>query len=217
MDALTNAGLAGLFQAAAEVMAENAERLGELDSTLGDGDLGLTMSKGFGALPEIAAALDDPVPGKRLAKAGMKLGNVVPSTMGTLMASGFLSGGKALGEVDSVGPVEYAAFLTGFAEGLSKRGKATEGDRTVLDALWPAARAATAVAHAGSALADVATAAAEAAEAGVEATKTMVPKHGKAAVHAAAAAGLPDQGALAGALLIRAWADYLNQPGSLPQ
>ena len=51
---------------------------------------------------------------------------------------------------------------------------------------------------AGASLDEVITAALEAAKAGVEATKDMVPVFGKAAVHAAASVGVPDQGATAG-------------------
>ena len=46
-------------------------------------------------------------------------------------------------------------------------------------------------------------AACQGAAAGVEATKDMVPKFGKAAVFAAKAAGVADQGAVAGMYMIQ--------------
>ena len=49
------------------------------------------------------------------------------------------------------------------------------------------------------------------AEQGVEATKSMVPKFGKAAVHANVSAGVADQGATAGMIMIRGMADYILQ------
>lgn len=194
-----------LMEAAAKVMAENEERLCAMDARMGDGDLGLTMKKGYCALPGLFAAIEEPDMGKRLSKAGMKMASTVPSTMGTLMASGWMEGGKRLAGKASVDAAGFAAFLRGFAEGVAKRGKCAPGERTLLDALLPAAEAAEA-ASAGS-LAETAGAALEGARRGVEATKDMLPKYGKAAVFAAKAKGVEDQGAVAGMLLIQGLRD----------
>ena len=170
-----------------------------MDAFMGDGDLGLTMKKGFAALPDILRELDEPDLGKRLMKAGMKMTSVVPSTMGTLMGSGIMAGGKKLAGREAIDAEGLGLFLSGYAEGIVKRGKCAEGDRTVLDAIAPAARAAQA--HCAT-LREAAQAALKAAEDGVEATKDMLPKFGKAAVHSAKAKGVPDQGAVAGMYMI---------------
>ena len=52
------------FESVAAVMADKADKLCEMDSKMGDGDLGLTMRKGFGALPQILRELDEPNMGK---------------------------------------------------------------------------------------------------------------------------------------------------------
>lgn len=49
--------LSALFDSVAQIMSENSERLCEMDAHMGDGDLGLTMKKGFGALPASLTAL----------------------------------------------------------------------------------------------------------------------------------------------------------------
>lgn len=187
----------------AQVMTENSDHLCEMDANMGDGDLGLTMKKGYCALPDIYNSLEEADMGKRLSKSGMKLASVVPSTMGTLMASGWMEGGKRLAGKSSVDAAGYAAFLRGFADGIMKRGKCAPGDRTVLDAIAPAAEAAENCAAQGNDLPAAALAALEGAKSGVEATKNMTPKYGKAAVFAAKAAGIEDQGAVAGMLLIQ--------------
>lgn len=194
-----------LMEAVAKLMAENAERLCDMDARMGDGDLGLTMKKGYCALPELFGAIEEADMGKRLSKAGMKMASTVPSTMGTLMASGWMEGGKRLAGKASVDAAGYAAFLRGFADGVAKRGKCAPGERTLLDALLPAAEAAEAAS--GGTLADTAKAALEGAEKGVEATRDMLPKYGKAAVFAAKAKGVEDQGAVAGMLLIQGLCD----------
>ena len=206
MEKVERTDLVRLFERIASEMSEKAEELGQMDALLGDGDLGLTMKKGFCALPKMVEEWDDPDIGMTIAKAGMKLSAVAPSTMGFLMASGLMAGGKKIAGARAIGAVEYTAFLEGFAEGIAKRGKCRLGDRTVLDAFGTAAEAAKAYLqeNPGASLCEVAEAAEAGAAAGVEATRGMIPRHGKAAVHKAAAAGAVDQGAYAGLCLISA-------------
>ena len=203
--------LPDLFAGAARVFEAKKDELCEMDARMGDGDLGLTMQKGFAALPDlIRDNLEAGDAAKILMKAGMKMSSVVPSTMGTLMSSGIMEGGKALKGKAEIGPEELADFLQGFAVGIQKRGKCEPGDRTILDAMQPAAEAARKEAQAGGSLQAVLDAAVKGAEEGVRATESMVPKFGKAAVHAAKAEGVPDQGAVAGKYLLEGLLDGLN-------
>ena len=192
-----------VMEAVAQVMTENADHLCEMDARMGDGDLGLTMKKGYCALPEIYAGMEETDMGKRLSKSGLKMSTVVPSTMGTLMSSGWMEGGKRLVGKEAVDAAAFAVFLRGFADGIVKRGKCAPGDRTVLDAVLPAAEAAEQAAATGNDLIATARAALEGAKQGLGATKNMPPKYGKAAVFAAKALGTEDQGATAGMLLIQ--------------
>ncbi len=192
-----------VMEAVAQVMTENADHLCEMDARMGDGDLGLTMKKGYCALPEIYAGMEETNMGKRLSKSGLKMSTVVPSTMGTLMSSGWMEGGKRLMGKEAVDAAAFAVFLRGFADGIVKRGKCAPGDRTVLDAVLPAAEAAEQAAATGNDLIATARAALEGAKQGLVDTKNMPPKYGKAAVFAAKALGTEDQGATAGMLLIQ--------------
>ena len=195
-----------LFQSVGDLFVEKKEELCEMDAKLGDGDLGLTMSKGYAALPglmrEEAAGAGGDV-GKMLMKAGMKMSSLVPSTMGFLMSTGVMEGGKALKGKSEMGPQELAQYLTAFAAGIQKRGKCQLGERTILDAVDAGAKKAAEAAGAGKDMAGVIEAACEGAAEGVEATKQMTPKYGKAAVFAAKAIGTPDQGATAGMYMIQ--------------
>ena len=188
-----------LFEGAAAVFAEKKEELCSMDANMGDGDLGLTMSKGFEALPDfIRQNMEEKDAGKTLMKAAMKMAGLVPSTMGTLMSSGILEGGKALKGTAEFGALEMVIFLQAFAAGIQKRGKCQPGDCTILDAMLPAAEKAAAAEEEGGDLCKVITMALEGAKEGVESTKNMVPKFGKAAVFSARAVGTADQGATAG-------------------
>ena len=203
MDTVRVSDLPALFQGVADIFEEQKDHLCEMDAAMGDGDLGLTMSKGYGALPGlIKDQMQETSVAKTLMKAAMKMQGLVPSTMGTLMSTGVMYGGKAVGDKPEMDVKDLAAFLEGFAAGIQKRGKCQPGDRTILDALDPAAHKAAEAFGSGADMKGVIEAAFEGAKEGVEATKDMMPKFGKAAVHAAKAAGVPDQGAVAGMYMI---------------
>ena len=204
MEKFTTEQLPELFAGVASMFAEKKEELCEMDAKMGDGDLGLTMDKGYGALPQLIKENSEPGDiGKTLMKAGMKMAGLVPSTMGTLMSSGVMEGGKALKGKTEFGAEELSVYLTAFAAGIKKRGKCELGDRTILDSVDAGAQSAAEAAAAGTTMEEVIEAACQGAAAGVEATKDMVPKFGKAAVFAAKAAGVADQGAVAGMYMIQ--------------
>ena len=211
MEKVTMEQLPELFRAVGDRFAENEELLCDMDSKMGDGDLGLTMKKGFGALPEIIRNLDEEDFAKKIRKAGMEMTDVIPSTMGMLMGTGVSYGGKEMAGKTELDAEGLMLFLEGYAAGIIKRGKCSRGDRTVLDAIGQAADDARKVLadDPQATLERVCQAALEGAKKGVEATKDMVPKYGKAAVHANVAKGVADQGATAGMILVQGLADYI--------
>ena len=185
-----------------KLMQENRERLCKMDAELGDGDLGLTMSKAFPAAIEALQESAEEDFGRLMMQCGMKINSAAPSTMGTLMSSGFLFAGKAFLGKTTLDAGDVAALYQLFADGIAKRGKAARGDRTVLDSLYPAADGAQAAYSNGADITGIAAAALKGAEAGLESTKEMLPKYGKAAVFRDAAKGKVDQGAFSGKLFI---------------
>ena len=203
MEIITFDHIPDLFASVGELFVEKKEELCEMDARLGDGDLGLTMSKGYGSLPELIRNEMDGADGdigKLLMKSGMKMSGLVPSTMGFLMSSGIMEGGKNLKGKTEIDGKGLAAYLMGFAAGIQKRGKCQTGQRTIYDSVFPAAQAAEDLIEKKpeASLMEVVTAALNAAKEGVEATRSMVPVFGKAAVHATQCEGVVDQGAVAG-------------------
>jgi dihydroxyacetone kinase-like protein len=171
---------------------------------MGDGDLGLTMTKGFDSADDQLAQSDETDIGKILAKVGMIIAKDAPSTMGTLVATGFMRGGKALVGKEQIDTQDLAVFFQAFVEGLMDRGKAQPGDKTVIDSMKPAADALQAAADRdpkealGQAL--------EAAKEGLEATKQMVAKHGRVAYYKEKSLGKADPGATAGVYIVQGFA-----------
>ncbi|MDR1796682.1 MAG: DAK2 domain-containing protein [Clostridiales Family XIII bacterium] len=208
MEKISVEDLPALFSCIGSTMKENEGLLCSMDAEMGDGDLGLTMSKGFLAMPEIVQSISQSETDLStvLFQSGMKLASVVPSTMGTLLASGMMSAGKMLRGQDIIDGRGLFVFLQGLADGVAKRGRCTPGDRTVLDAF--AGAIAEAGKYEGGSLSEVAEAAYNGARKGVEDTKQMLPKFGKAAIFTDRAIGREDQGAVAGMLLIKAIWDF---------
>ena len=199
------------FARLADIMAQEKKHLIEMDALSGDGDLGFTMSKGFAAANECAKEAQDKDIGTLLFMAGRGMAAAVPSTMGTLMSSGLLGAGKALKGKETLSSEDFAAFAMAYFEAVQKRGKANLGERTVLDSLKPAAdKAQELVESREEDWSELTKAVHEAALAGVEATRDMAPVHGKAYVHRNKLKGVPDQGAVVGALLYRAWKEALE-------
>ena len=196
---------ADLVRAVAADAVAARDEVNRLDGAAGDGDLGITLAAGAEAIVAILLELDPLALGARLRRIGVELARRVPSTGGTLVATGFLAAGKAAAteEGSRLRDAELAACLLEAAEAaIAERGKASPGDKTMLDALDPAARALREAAEARLALEDGLRLAAEAAAQGAEATAVMVPKHGRAAWLAGRSAGHEDAGARAIALFL---------------
>lgn len=204
METIRAEDLIGLFQSWRDLFAAERDFLIALDGKVGDSDLGITMAKSFAAAADTVAAEGAGVGiPKLLRAAGAIIAKTAPSTMGTLTATGFLRGAKALDGKEAIGTPEAAAFWRAYANGIAERGKAKLGDKTILDVLDPVASALEAEAAAGAALAPAMAAAAREAEAALERTRSMLAQHGKAAAFREKTVGLQDAGATVGMLLVR--------------
>jgi dihydroxyacetone kinase-like protein len=204
MDRLSRDEVLQIMHGLRSLMEEKKDYLVELDGVMGDGDLGLTMSKAFiSADEEIQGGGEEDI-GKIFMKAGMTMAKSAPSTMGTLIATGFMRGGKALSGKQELGTPDLADFFRAFVQGLMDRGKAKPGDKTIIDSLHPAAEALAAEKDGG--LKKALAAALAAAEAGLEATKDMIAQHGRVAYYKEQSLGKVDPGATVGVYIVQGFA-----------
>ena len=81
--------LVSIISEVAIIMNNNRDYLCELDAELGDGDLGLTMAKIFNAADKVAKESEETDLGRLLVRCGIKMNAAAPSTMGTLISSGY--------------------------------------------------------------------------------------------------------------------------------
>lgn len=209
MQFIDKQNLPALFEALRDVFTAQREALIALDGKVGDSDLGITMNKAFiAAFESVRNNTSDPI-GKTLQLAGMAVAKAAPSTMGTLVATGLMRGGKALEGAQVWGTAEMSNFWTAFFKGVADRGKAQLGDKTLLDVLSPIALSLETSRDSGTDLGTALARAAQAARAGLEATKAMVAQHGKAACFQEKTVGLQDAGATVGVLMIETMHAYV--------
>ncbi|HEY9595754.1 MAG TPA: dihydroxyacetone kinase subunit L, partial [Spirochaetia bacterium] len=147
--------------------------------------------------------------GKLLMKIGMTIAKAAPSTMGTLAATGFMSGGKAVSGQTALGVKEVSAFLDAFVAGIMQRGKSKPGEKTIVDVLDPAAKAVAAAAGAGKSLKDAMAACRDAAAKGLIDTRDMIAQHGRVAYYQEQARGKEDPGAVAGTYILQGFWGYV--------
>lgn len=189
--------------------AEQKDYLISLDAAMGDGDLGLTMAAGFAKANEVLAASPEPRLGKLLRTAGEAFAEAAPSTMGTLLASAFLGGGKVLGDVERAGTPELAQMFSGMVDGIAARGKSKVGEKTILDVFVPVVNALQSAGQ--KALTAAVPEAVNAANQGYEAAKQMIAMHGRAAFYGDKSVGQPDPGCAVGLLIVNTIADYVTR------
>ena len=194
-------------------IAEQRDYLVDLDRAIGDGDHGENMDRGFKAAVE---ALGQTQPGsvaevlKTVAKTLM---STVGGAAGPLYGTAFLRASKAAGDGDLDG-AGVAAVIAGALDGIQARGKATTGEKTMVDAWTPALEAARAAAESGGDPSAVLEAAATAAEAGAAATEPMRATKGRASYLGERSIGHLDPGAVSTSLILRAAVRAADEAGA---
>lgn len=182
--------------------------LSEADRNLGDGDHGLGMERGMKAATEKLQSGEVESVEKAFSSVGMSMMSSMGGASGAIFGTFFRNGGKALNGLETFDAAALAAFLRAGVEGVKQRGGAAVGDKTVVDAMQPAADKAAQVTD--QPLAEALSAVHDASLAGLEASKNMIAKFGRAKTLGEACLGFPDAGALSVTVILGAMKDYVN-------
>jgi ATP-dependent dihydroxyacetone kinase len=181
--------------------------LTDLDTRAGDGDLGLSMTRGAEAIRALEAdAWADPP--TALVCIGDALRRAIGGSSGPFYATALMRAARILPEMPT--PADWAMSLQAAGIAVAELGGAQPGDRTMLDALVPAADALAAGLERGEPLAVALRAAVAAAEAGAAVTAAMRPRLGRASYLGERALGVEDGGARAVVIWLRAIALHLT-------
>ena len=182
--------------------------LSQADRDLGDGDHGLGMKRGMEAVKAKLADLTPASPEEVFVTTGTTMMSSMGGASGALFGTIFRAGGKALAGRPDFDAEGLALFLEAALEGVMKRGGAKPGDKTMIDAIAPAAT--TARESIALPLDAALTAVAAAAEAGKDASKAMIAQFGRAKTLGPACIGFPDAGALSITIILSTMRDYAN-------
>ena len=141
-DTLDAAGARDMLVAVSQSMIDQTDVLTDADLAIGDGDHGIGMRRGFEAALEALRAGEPESVDAAFKAIGMAIlsntGGAAGAVFGTLVPlrrQGICRRGVVDGE-------SFAAFLEEGLAAVLKRGGVTEGQKTMVDALAPAARAA---------------------------------------------------------------------------
>jgi dihydroxyacetone kinase-like protein len=206
-DTITASDLADWLRRFSDVVHEQAAYLTELDSAIGDADHGANMDRGMRAVMGMLDSTEFESADAMLKKAGMTLVSTVGGASGPLYGTFFLRFAAALAGSDEVGAAQLGQAFRAGVEGIVARGKAEIGDKTMVDAWWPAVDAYDEAVSDGGNITAALTAAAEAAAKGCESTIPLVARKGRASYLGERSAGHQDPGATSTTLLVQTAAD----------
>ena len=206
---ITTADLARFVELYADRLHAEREHLTALDSAVGDADHGINMDRGFSAVREALPGLREGPPGALAKQVGMKLISTVGGASGPLYGTFFLRFGTSLGDAAEITGADLATAVRAGLDGVIARGKANPDDKTMVDAMTPAAEALES--NAASDLLPALEAAARAAATGRDRITPLIARKGRASYLGERSAGHMDPGAASTTILFESLRDALGR------
>ncbi len=216
MNEITRPQLDCMLRAAAAEIGRNKAYLSELDTIIGDGDHGVTIAR---AMESMVRILDEGsgVDSKTvLQRIGGSILSVQGGATGALFGSFFIGLSDGISEGSQIDPRTLAKMFRRAQEQVVKVSGASQGDKTLMDALVPAVTTITSIVDNGQEMdvIGILARAAEAADKGAEATTAMKARKGRARHMCEKSIGHKDPGATSMALLFRGLADGAKAQGA---
>ena len=209
MDEIDSKQFIQLLLYLSDVFERKKDYLTELDSAIGDGDLGISMTLGFRAIDNLSKEIANQAIPYILKQCGLAFSNNAPSTIGALFATGFLRAGSALEGTTEIGCPEIIQGVEAAIDGIQQRGKAALGDKTLLDAIIPALEAAK-----NQETRDISILLriiAEASDLGAQSTKDMKSARGRSRWLQERSIGHLDPGAVVVAIIFKSCSEWVDQ------
>jgi|TARA_Y100000589_G_C27171025_1_gene636716 dihydroxyacetone kinase phosphoprotein-dependent L subunit len=183
--------------------------LTDADRNLGDGDHGLGMERGMKAVIEKIESSSFNQISDVFKSAGMAMMSSMGGASGALFGTLFRNGGKALDGEETLNSDGLKSFLNAANEGVKSRGGASPGDKTMIDALEPAAKEASE--NISLPLYELISLVSQAADRGKEESKDMIATMGRAKTLGERSLGHPDAGACSVAIILKSMSEFINQ------
>lgn len=203
-------------QAVLDIATAIEQRKGELcklDGAIGDGDHGTSMALGFRTAASQLQTQEFSEVGALLEMVGGAFTRTVGGVTGIIFGMAFTGAGKGAAGKTETGTGDLAAMFRLALDTVKTRGKANEGDKSMVDALSPAVKALEEVAATGLNPKEALALAAAAAKKGMESTSQMLAKVGRARYQGENAIGHIDAGAASVALIFQSLYATATRPG----
>jgi len=197
-----------IFMELAETFNKEKDFLNDLDSKIGDGDHGLSMLRGFNAIRKIIENNPDLTISDMLKKGGLQFNEVTGSTIGILIFSAMRAAGLVIKGQDTINLEDLKNMLQASIEAIKKRGKASKGQKTILDSLIPALEYLEEQKNKTDEFLMIKGAVKKAFE-GAQSTKKLVSKIGRARWFNERSIGVMDPGAYSGYLMLNTIGEYI--------
>ncbi|MCR9239657.1 MAG: dihydroxyacetone kinase subunit L [Alphaproteobacteria bacterium] len=196
---LAKADLIEAIDRVTAAMERDFDELNAADGALGDGDLGVTLTRGMRAISDMKDDLPDDF-GMALFQCAQAFTKSSGSSYGTLMATGLMTAAKTLKGQTEFDAAQISNLVAAARDKMQERGKAELGGKTVLDSLDAVAQA-TAGLDAPDALAD---AAAQAVDQALDDIRDKPATIGRARIFGEKSIGMDDPGMLAMQRIVKA-------------
>ena len=208
---MDNKKILEIIAAIAKKIEAEKDYLTQLDNEIGDGDHGINLARGFGSVEEKLPTFADKDIGAILKGVGTQLVSTVGGASGPLYGTAFMKAGNVCKGKTELTDAEFLAAFDAAIGGIKMRGKAVEGEKTMLDALCPAYKALKDGIAGGENLIAALTDGVDAAAKGVEYTKTIIATKGRASYLKERSLGHQDPGATSSLFMLQCALEVLQK------
>ena len=198
-----------MFLYVGEKVKESKPLLTKIDSAIGDGDHGIGMSVGFTKVEESLKQEDFITINDVFKTTGMSMIQSMGGASGVIFGTLFLGGVKKIEAKNQLDVATLADIFEKSLIAIKERGKASQGDKTMIDSLEPAVKGLKE--NVSSSLLEALKKAEENAANGVENTKDFVAKFGRAKSLGERAIGHQDAGATSVWIIFKSMREWVEE------
>ncbi len=187
----------------ADEINRNQEELTDLDREIGDGDHGVNIDRGFSEIKKILPTFENLSTSEVFSKIGMTLLTKVGGASGAIYGTAFMNAGIYLKGKENITDEIIVETLKSMIDGIQKRGKAIQGEKTMLDTIIPVYEFLNGAVNSGKTLEEIKNDVLAIARNAMESTKDIIATKGRATYLGERSKGHIDPGAMSSYIMIK--------------
>lgn len=200
-----------MYSAAAAVIMKSEPILTKIDRVIGDGDHGVGMHRGFQAVYNNLAVHEYRYVDDLCYHVSIELIRTMGGASGVIFGTMFMGGLSSLSHETEVSAEALSDYFMKGEAAIEKRGKGHPGQKTMLDALYPACFLMKQYTEEGGRDIEILfEKGAEGANKGAEESKNFLSRRGRSKNFREKTIGLPDPGAVSTSIIFQAFYDTIH-------